>query len=240
MAQDVGSIVASFVPGYGTAVAAGLGVTSAGTDLVADFMDPAVTTGEALKNLGVNAGFALLGMIPGAKMTKVAKTLVKWTPKIITAAAGLGIAMDPSTQATFKKLGDGTTSLNRQDWKNIAHVLSLVAAGTRGANRRIAKYKVQKGIVNSDELQIEGVKNKTFTKDQLAKINDKLAKIDKSDKDANKQAIKEIKRILPEVSDDEAKEMLKAPSGNFKVLGKQISSGFGKFRTKEGSAAIDK
>jgi hypothetical protein len=45
MAQDVASIVASFVPGAGTGVAAGLGVTSTATDLIADILDPAVSGG---------------------------------------------------------------------------------------------------------------------------------------------------------------------------------------------------
>jgi len=80
----------------------------------------------------MNAGFAALGMIPGAKMTKVVKNLVKYAPKIITAAASLGIALDESTQNTFKKLAQGKEKLNRQDWRNLSHVLSLVAAGTRG------------------------------------------------------------------------------------------------------------
>ena len=108
MAQDVASIVASFVPGAGTGVSAGLGVTSMLTDLGADLIDPAVSGGEVAKNLVMNAGFAALGMIPGAKAGKVVKNLVKWAPKIMTAAAGMGIAMDESTQKTFAKLGDGT------------------------------------------------------------------------------------------------------------------------------------
>ena len=73
MAQDAASIVASFVPGAGTGVAAGLGITSMGTDLVADIIDPAVSAGEVVKNLGMNAAFAGMSLIPGAKMGKVAK-----------------------------------------------------------------------------------------------------------------------------------------------------------------------
>jgi len=97
MAQDVASIVASFVPGAGTGVAAGLGVTSLGTDLAADIMDPAVTAGEVIKNAGINAGFAAFGLIPGAKMHKVAKNIIKFLPRIVTVAAGFGIAFDEST-----------------------------------------------------------------------------------------------------------------------------------------------
>jgi len=45
MAQDVASIVAAFVPGAGTGVAAGLGLTAMGTDLAADLLDPAISAG---------------------------------------------------------------------------------------------------------------------------------------------------------------------------------------------------
>jgi hypothetical protein len=65
-------------------------------------------------------------------MGKVAKNIVKYAPKIMTAVAGLGIAMDESTQATFKKISDGSVKFNREDWRNISHVLSLLAGATRG------------------------------------------------------------------------------------------------------------
>lgn len=187
MAQDAASIVASFVPGAGTGVAAGLGITSMGTDLVADIIDPAVTAGEVVKNLGMNAAFAGMGLIPGAKMGKVAKNIVKYAPKILTAAAGLGIAMDESTQATFKKIGDGTTKFNREDWRNISHVLSLIAGSTRGIKGSLDARKVKKSIVASDNVKLEGVKNANgqdfeLPKSKVKEINDALAKADTPEK----------------------------------------------------------
>lgn len=187
MAQDAASIVASFVPGAGTGVAAGLGITSMGTDLVADIIDPAVTAGEVVKNLGMNAAFAGMGLIPGAKMGKVAKNIVKYAPKILTAAAGLGIAMDESTQNTFKKIGDGTTKLNREDWRNLSHVLSLIAGSTRGIKNSVDARKVKKGIVASENVKLEGVKNSKgqdfeLPKSKIKEINDALAKADTPEK----------------------------------------------------------
>lgn len=232
MAQDVASIVASFVPGAGTGVAAGLGVTALGTDLMADSLDPAVTKGEVVKNAVINAGFAALGMIPGAKMGKVAKNLVKYAPKIITAAAGLGIAMDESTQATFKKLGDGTTKLNREDWRNISHVLSLVAAGTRGVKGDIARRKVGKGIVAGENVKLKGVKNAEgndfeLPKSKVKEINDELAKV----KTPEELATIREKYGLPE-------ESIKAPlikegklSGKYKLVDTES--------TKDGNATYD-
>ena len=187
MALDAASIVASFVPGAGTGVAAGLGVTTMGTDLIADVIDPAVSAGEVVKNLGMNAAFAGIGLIPGAKMHKVAKNIVKYAPKILTAAAGLGIAMDESTQATFKKIGDGTTKFNREDWRNLSHVLSLIAGSTRGIKGSLDARKVKKSIVASENVKLEGVKNADGTdfelpKSTVKKINDALAKADTPEK----------------------------------------------------------
>lgn len=146
MAQDVASIAASFVPGYGTAVAAGLGVTSMATDLVADIMDPAVSGGEVAKNAIFNLGFAALGAVPGAKIGKVGRTLLKYAPKIITAYAALNIATDESTQKTLKKLGDGSTAFTREDWRNLSHVLSLIAGGVRGVRQDVSNIKARADV----------------------------------------------------------------------------------------------
>ena len=192
MAQDVASIIASFAPGAGSAAAASLGVGAMGTDLIADIMDPAVTGGEVVKNLGMNAAFAALGMIPGAKMGKVAKNIVKYAPKIITAVAGLGIATDESTQKTFKKITDGKEKLNREDWRNLSHVLSLIAGTTRSARNSWDARKVRKSVVMStEEVVLKGIKDPTTGKDiQLPKsqIDDLNAKLKqaKSEKDVQK------------------------------------------------------
>ena len=228
MAQDAASIVASFVPGAGTGVAAGLGVTALGTDLVADTLDPAVSAGEVIKNAAINAGFAGLGLIPGAKMGKVAKNIIKYAPKIITAAAGLGIAMDESTQATFKKITDGNTKLNREDWRNLSHVLSLVAAGTRGVKGDIARYKVKKGIVASDNVEIKGI-TKTdangkeipfeLPKDKVKAINEKLSKVtDTKNGETTVTARENAIKILTEDPDlgltpEQAEAILRTPKG---------------------------
>jgi hypothetical protein len=185
IAQDTASIVASFVPGAGTAVSAGLGVTSTATDLVADIMDPAVSGGEVAKNLAVNAGFAVIGMIPGAKMGKTARTVVKtvakWGPRLLTLAAGAGLVMDKSVQDTFKKIGDGSTNFTRQDWKNIARVFQLAAGATRTGRAEYDNYKVNKAsVISKDNVTLKGVKSTKSGEDmQLPKktVDDINAKL---------------------------------------------------------------
>ena len=168
MAQDVASIVASFVPGAGTGVAAGLGVTSTATDLVADILDPAVSGGQVAKNLAVNAGFAALGMVPGAKMGKVAKNIIKWAPRIISMAATAGIVLDESTQKTFSKIGDGSTHFTREDWKNISHVLSALAGTVKMGKGMYDGHKIKKSIIAKDNVELDGVKVKTATGEEVA------------------------------------------------------------------------
>ena len=226
MAQDAASIVASFVPGAGTGVAAGLGVTSMGTDLVADILDPAVSAGEVVKNLGMNAAFAGMGLIPGAKMGKVAKNIVKYAPKIMTAVAGLGIAMDESTQATFKKIGDGSVKFNREDWRNISHVLSLLAGATRGVRLSAANRKVKNSIVASDNVKLKGVKTadgKDFElpKQTVKDINAELAKANTPD---DIKAIQQKYNNLPDEAIDAPIIKEGKLAGKYKLVGTESTA----------------
>ena len=226
MAQDAASIVASFVPGAGTGVAAGLGVTSMGTDLVADILDPAVSAGEVVKNLGMNAAFAGMGLIPGAKMGKVAKNIVKYAPKIMTAVAGLGIAMDESTQATFKKIGDGSVKFNREDWRNISHVLSLLAGATRGVRQSAANRKVKNSVVASDNVKLKGVKTadgKDFElpKQTVKDINAELAKANTPD---DVKAIQQKYNNLPDEAIDAPMIKEGRLAGKYKLVGTEATA----------------
>lgn len=162
IAQDVGSIVASFAPGVGTAVAGGLGVTGLVTDTIADMMDPSVSSGQVAKNVAVNAGLAAVGMIPGAKVGKVMAKVIKFAPKIMFAASAMGIAFDESTQKTFDKLNSPDAQFTREDWKNVAHVMSLIAAGVRGGKQISNDLKARKiGKIPQGEIknQTIGLKN---------------------------------------------------------------------------------
>lgn len=160
MAQDVASIVASFgsATGVGAAAAAGLGAGALATDMAADILDPSVSAGQVLKNGLINAGFAVVGMIPGAKVGKVAKNLIKWAPRIMMAASTYGLAMDESNQKTWKKIASGKTKdLTREDWKNVAHTITGLAAVVRGGRSAYDKYGKAgnrfKGLVKNKDVE---------------------------------------------------------------------------------------
>ena len=89
--EDIGAGVFAFVPGYGTAISAGLSVDALIKELLADVADPSVSWGEVGTNTVTNAAFTLFGLIPGGKFLKVGKwgkTLVRMAPALL----GIGIS----------------------------------------------------------------------------------------------------------------------------------------------------
>lgn len=82
LAQDLAAAGASNAVGYGTLAAGILGLTSMGTEAWADFTDPNVSTGEALRNVGINTGLSLIGLIPDAKFFTSAGKALKLLARI--------------------------------------------------------------------------------------------------------------------------------------------------------------
>ena len=105
---DVGSMIASFVPGYGTAASAALGVGSTIGNFTADLADESVGVGSALLNAGAGLGMDLVGLIPGlgaaGKGSKIVKNLLKLAPKLTTIWSAY-TSFAPAMQA-FTKLKD--------------------------------------------------------------------------------------------------------------------------------------
>ena len=132
LGQDVGGLVASFAPGYGTAASGVLGVTSMLTDLGADIADDQLTKGDVIKNAAVNTGLAALGMIPGGKSASITTKIVKMAPKLL-AVWGMERAFKPAVES-IKKAVNGQ-DLTEQDFKNILWgIKSTLATGTIGKN----------------------------------------------------------------------------------------------------------
>lgn len=153
IAADITSIVASFTSatGGGAAVAEAAGLASFGIDTVADILDPSVSSGEVLKNGLINAGLAAVSFIPGAKIPSTLGKVIKYAPKVLLAASAMGIAMDDSVQNTFKKVTEGKEKLNTEDWRNIAHVFTLVAAGSRSGRQGYEKFRAKKNLTGESK-----------------------------------------------------------------------------------------
>ena len=131
---DVGSMIASFVPGYGTAASAALGVGSTIGNFTADLADESVGVGSAFLNAGAGLGMDLIGLIPGlgaaGKGSKIVKNLLKVAPKLITIWSA-STSFAPAMQA-FNKLKDkGAKKMTVDDWKALANGLTAAAGVTR-------------------------------------------------------------------------------------------------------------
>ena len=131
---DVSSMIASFVPGYGTATSAVLGLGSTLGNFTADLADESVGVGSALLNAGAGLGMDLVGLIPGlgatGKGSKIVKNLLKIAPKLVTIWS-TSTSFAPAMQA-FNKLKDkGAKEMTVEDWKALANGLTAAAGVTR-------------------------------------------------------------------------------------------------------------
>lgn len=144
IAADIGSIFLD--PISGTAV--GLGSTLA--NFGADVMDDGFQW-EDVKNLGINAGFDLLGAIPlfgdavgtGSKITR---NLVKWAPRVMAGLATYqGVSNFDGMMDSWSKFtsGDKDQKLTVQDWRNIAQSIGLVTGATRAIKNKVAQNQVK-------------------------------------------------------------------------------------------------
>ena len=193
---DLGAAVAGFVPGYGTIASAALGIGSTITNFFTDMSDDAVTTGEMWRNLGLNLGMDVMGLIPGggaaSKMGKIIKTL-KGTVPLIIALPGVASLLknSPEIAKSWKRAFDGGAEdggekMTYQDYMNILQVLN-VAAGVTNISRNTYK-SAKKAPKQQDKIAVE-----VFVKDKNGKpTNQKKALVFEGDdvekfKDANEK-----------------------------------------------------
>lgn len=218
LGQDVGALVTSFAPGVGSVASGVLGVTSALTDLGADWFDDSVSTGQKWTNLAMNLGLAGVGMLPGGKSASIGTKLLKWAPKIITTLAAYNVA--PQTINAFKKgQQKGFSNLTREEWKDIYYGLKIVTQGGAGAVRGYRNRWQNKNLTTTVEEPKTTIKT---NKRDAVDITEHLEGIKgKSNKDAT--AYLKEKGVLQE--GEELIQSLKSKAlnkGSFGKLGKQF------------------
>ena len=160
---DLGAAITGFIPGWGTVASGVLGFGSTIANFGTDLADDAVTSGEMWKNLGLNLGMDILGLIPGggaaSKMGKIVKTL-KGTVPLIVALPGVAsmLANSPEIAASWKKAFDGDpenggSKMDYQDYMNILQVLN-VAAGAVNIGRNV--YQSSKKVTTkTDQIAVD-------------------------------------------------------------------------------------
>ena len=148
---DLGAVAASFAPGAGTVVGAGLGAASTLANLGADLAD-GDNVWDSLGRAGTNLGLDVIGLIPGAgatgKIAKIGKSLTKAAPWVLGAMAASNLGEEAKA---FKKLITNPSDLNADDINMIAGGLSLVLGLKTGYKarkiRNEALVKNKKGLV---------------------------------------------------------------------------------------------
>lgn len=164
-------------PVTGTAVGLGSTLTNFGADIADDGFQ-----WEDVKNLGINAGFDLLGAIPlfGDALgtgTKITRQLAKWAPRVMAGlAAYQGVANFDGIMNSFGKFvsGDKDQKLTVQDWRNIAQGIGLVTGGTRAIKNKAAQSKMKKqarvdDVVGVTVVDKNGVKQQVLVDGDVAK-----------------------------------------------------------------------
>lgn len=171
---DVGSMIASFVPGYGTAASAALGVGSTIGNFTADLADDSVGVGSAFLNAGAGLGMDLVGLIPGlgaaGKGSKIVKNLLKVAPKLITIWSA-STSFAPAMQA-FNKLKDkGAKEMTVDDWKALANGLTAAAGATRwGAAAAKNKINTNKYGTTTRTVTTKSGKQVQMSEDEFQRI----------------------------------------------------------------------
>ena len=139
---DIGSILAAFVPGYGTAASAIAGLGSTGANLYADISDDSVSGWQAAGNAGFGLLMDVAGLIPGlgavGKAGKIAKTLKYVLPTALTIWGVSENGGDAIKAAN--KLMNGQ-DLTVDDWKALSFGLQTIAGGTRAKNTSVPSNK---------------------------------------------------------------------------------------------------
>ena len=171
--MDIASILASFIPGYGTAASAVTGLGSTAVNLGADIADDSVSAGQAAWNTLSGVGMDLVGLIPGlgalGKAGKIAKTLKYVAPTALAIWQTYENGTAP-IKAMNKLMSDETLTVD--DWKALSAGLQMLAGGVRVArgNKSVNKIKNNKEAVPYNTIIAESGNTYKVTPEQFKKI----------------------------------------------------------------------
>jgi hypothetical protein len=107
-------------------------------------------------NLVTNLGFTATGAIPGVKLGKVAKSMIKWAPRIIAGVSAANIALNDDIHDSLAKLNENSSEMTVQDWKNVltaaTALLGAVKVGKSEWDNRTVKKALGKGTFSNKDL----------------------------------------------------------------------------------------
>lgn len=163
----IGADLISMIPGAGVVGYAGT-LANFGADWGQDGLD----WGDA-RRLAMNLGLDTVGLIPGlgaaAKGSKVVKNLIKWTPRLLSAAAAINYT-GPGLESA-KKLATNPKDLSVDDYRNLAELIKVVVGGGKGIKRQIQSKQLRNAASTGKHVITSATgREYTVTADQLNEI----------------------------------------------------------------------
>lgn len=165
--SDMTSMLGDIVSlGGGYAGAAG-GITTLLSDLYGDIRR-GKDTWSTIKNLGANVAWGAAGLIPGAKLGKLAKNAAR----IYATLQSAGILMNDEVQQSWKNLITGKP-ITAKDFENFKWTLHAITGGTNAARGHFTERNVARQVKSNNKPTIETKSGKkvTLTEDQVKNIN---------------------------------------------------------------------
>ena len=159
---DLGAAVGSFIPGAGTVLGGLAGFGSTALNFVTDLQDDAVSMSDTWKNLGMNLGMDLMGLIPGggaaSKIGKIMKTIKPYAAGMMAIPGVISLFKNsPEIAQSFSKLVDGDpedggSKMTAQDLINIIQVFNVGLGITAMTGNAIKSSKAS--IKQTDKLGV--------------------------------------------------------------------------------------
>lgn len=151
---DIVSMALPAVPG----AVASVGSTAASA--LADWLDDSVTGTEMIKNIGMNLGMDVLGLIPvvgdaAGTGGKLLKSVKKIAPKLMYGLTAWGILGTLKNGSNIMESLQKVTSdekLTVGDWQNIAQAITAIAGINNGVKAGAAKHMAKKKAKVDDAI----------------------------------------------------------------------------------------
>lgn len=192
---DVASMIAAFLPGYGTVASGVLGAGSTLANFGADVAEDGLDWGDA-GNLFAGLGMDVLGMIPhfgtGSKAAKIAKNVGKWVPRIVAALGTMATVKNaPQIISSFNKLTTDFKNMTVDDWRNVAQGIGLVT-GVTGAVARKTRQEFKRDKLKAKDMVAVEFQDKNGVKKTVAFQGDDAKAIRQAAQDNDVEGIRRV------------------------------------------------